>query len=131
MISPAHTSKILLILALACLAWIGAISLAVVYFMGVAILTGCIIGGLLLIAASLWIAMMFREVRNATELPPEVPAGKRDAKIIEPAPARQRTGIPDSPLFASRSMATPESHKNGPRKRRSRGAPTEIFSPDV
>lgn len=115
LISPCHPPKILIVLAISCLAWIGAISFAVVYFMGMAASTGWIIGGGLLLAFAVWVVVMLRQIRNAIELP-----SCGDGIIDESdksALGRSRSGT-----MESRKM-TPERGRNSrPRKLRSRGA---------
>ena len=52
-----------------CLMWIGAISLAIVVFLDTTVSTGWIIAGVLLFAMVVSLTVMFREVRNAPEMP--------------------------------------------------------------
>ena len=59
----------LILLAVSCLAWIGLLSLAFVFFFGTAISAGWILGGALLLAVTVWIVVMFREIRDAIEIP--------------------------------------------------------------
>ncbi len=116
LISPVHSSKTLIILALACLAWIVAISMAVVYFMGTAVSTGWIVGGVLLLALVVWIVVMLREVRNAIEMP----TSDDDDTMDAPDPSalvRSRSEITDS-----RKMTPERGQKSRTRKRRSDGA---------
>lgn len=49
--------------------WIGAISLAIVVFVGTTVSTGWIIAGVLLFAMVVSLTVMVREVRNAPEMP--------------------------------------------------------------
>jgi hypothetical protein len=69
LISQFHPSKVFILLLASCLIWIGGISLAVAFFLGTAVTTGWIIGGALLLGALVWILVMFREIRDAIELP--------------------------------------------------------------
>lgn len=59
----------LIVLVAACFAWIGVLSLAAVTFLGTAASTGWIIAGALLLALVIWLVVMAREIRQATELP--------------------------------------------------------------
>jgi hypothetical protein len=118
LISPCHPSKILIVLAISCLAWIGAISFAVVYFLGTAVSTGWIIGGILFVALAVWVVVMLREIRNAIELPNSLSNsdGTIDA-ADKSALAHPRSGIMDS-----RKKTPVRGHKSRPRKLRSSGA---------
>ncbi|HEX7261515.1 MAG TPA: hypothetical protein VF258_06835, partial [Luteolibacter sp.] len=104
-------------LAISCLAWIGAISFAVVYFMGTAASTGWIIGGVLFLALAAWIVVMRREIRNAIELP-HSPSNKHAAidAVEKSTPDRTHSGILDS-----RKMTPERGHHARPRKLRSGG----------
>ncbi len=52
-----------------CLAWISALALVVVTFLGAAVSIGWIIGGALVLAMVAAVIVMFKEVGRATELP--------------------------------------------------------------
>lgn len=114
LISPCHPSKILIVLAISCLVWIGAISFAVVYFMGTAASTGWIVGGGLLLALAVWVVVMLRQIRNAVELPTcaDCTIDESDKSTL----GRSRPGI-----MESRKMTPVRSHKSRPRKLRSSG----------
>lgn len=59
----------MILMAMACLGWIGAISLAVLFFLGTSISSAWIFGGALVFAVVIWLAVMIREIREAIELP--------------------------------------------------------------
>jgi hypothetical protein len=61
--------KVLILLAAACLAWIGLLSLAVVFLMGNGASAGWICAGALFLALVVWTVVMAGEYRSAIELP--------------------------------------------------------------
>ena len=87
----------LMLLLAACLAWIGGISVVVAMFFGKGVSTGWIVAGALVSAMVVWLAVMFREVRRATELPDDFAAGGFDADLprtgLDPEMTFSRTGM--------------------------------------
>lgn len=63
-----------------CLAWIGIISCAIALLFGSGISLGWVVAGVLLLAALIWVAVMFREFRNAIEIPEYFPPVEREAR---------------------------------------------------
>lgn len=59
----------MIVFAVACLVWIGLLSLALVWFMGTGIGVGWIIAGALCCALVVWIIVMSGEFRNAVDVP--------------------------------------------------------------
>lgn len=86
-----------MLLLAACLAWIGGISMVVAMFLGKGVSTGWIVAGALVFAMVVWLAVMFREVRRAIELPDYFAAGEFDADLprtgLDPAITFSRTGM--------------------------------------
>ena len=75
----------------ACLAWIGGISLVAAMFFGKGVFTGWIVAGALVVAMVVWLAVMFREVRRATEMPDDFAAGEFDADPPRTGPDPEMT----------------------------------------
>lgn len=65
--SPILPSKVLILLAVACLVWIGILSLAFMSFMGSDVTVGWIFAGALFLALVVWIVVMAGEFRSAME----------------------------------------------------------------
>lgn len=63
--SPFLPPKVLILLAAACLTWIGLLSLAFVFFTGTAASAGWLFAGALLLALAVWGVAMSWEFRNA------------------------------------------------------------------
>lgn len=86
-----------MLLLAACLAWIGGISMVVAIFFGKGVTTGWIVAGALAFALVVWLAVMFREVRRAIELPDYFADGECDAiltrTVRDPVIAFSRTGM--------------------------------------
>ncbi len=80
MIASLRPSKLLILLVFSCLVWIGIISFVVALFFGSGISLGWIVAGVLLLAALIWVAVMFREFRGAIEIPEYFPPVKREAR---------------------------------------------------
>jgi len=70
----------LILLVVSCLAWIGIISCGVALFLGSGIPVGWIVAGILLLATLIWVAVMFREFRDAIEIPEYFPPVEREAR---------------------------------------------------
>ena len=62
-------SKLLIVLVASSLAWIGVLTLATVTFSGIAVSTGWLIAGAMLLALMAMVLVIFKEVRRAIELP--------------------------------------------------------------
>lgn len=73
-------SKVLIVLVATCLAWISVLALAVVTILGTAVSAGWIIGGTLVLGLVVALVVMFREIRQAPEMPDYFAE-------IEPSPA--------------------------------------------
>lgn len=58
----------LILLAAACLAWIGILSLAFMAFLGTGVSAGWIFAGALLLALAVWVVVMFREFKQAIRM---------------------------------------------------------------
>lgn len=65
---PFLPSKVFVLLAAACLGWIGLLSLAFVFFMGTGVSAGWIFAGALVLALAIWAVVMFGEFRRAIDL---------------------------------------------------------------
>jgi hypothetical protein len=63
--NPLLPSKMLILLAATCLAWVGILSLAFMAFTGSGISAGWIFAGALIAGLAVWVALMFREIQNA------------------------------------------------------------------
>lgn len=61
-------SKVFVLLAAACLGWIGLLSLAFMLFMSTGVSAGWIFAGALVLALGIWVVVMFGEFRRAIEL---------------------------------------------------------------
>ncbi len=69
LISSFLSSKLLILVGAACLFWIGLLSLAFMALSGLAVSSGWIMAGALVCATFAWMLVMFREIRDAVEIP--------------------------------------------------------------
>ena len=129
LISLCQPSKVAVLLAIACLAWVGILSLAFVFLLGAAITTGWIIAGALVLAMAVWFIVMMREIRKAVEWPYYLVVGRRGESVEEGGGStldRPRSGKAE--LLANRMFARRRGLVSGrtggshPRKSRSRRA---------
>ena len=61
-------SKVFVLLAAACLGWVGLLSLAFMFLMGTGVSAGWIFGGAMVLVLAIWVVVMFGEFRRAIEL---------------------------------------------------------------
>ncbi|MES2440252.1 MAG: hypothetical protein V4584_14375 [Verrucomicrobiota bacterium] len=135
-------SKIFILVAAACLVWIGLLSLAFMAISGMALSAGWIFAGALVFALAVWTVVMLKEIRQAILLPDFSAFGRRGNDGFEMAGtstvSRPRSGIMDRTFTGRRWTAPRSRYKVRPRKVRSRWMETagqrqaaEIFHPDV
>jgi fatty acid desaturase len=80
LITSFRPSKLLILLVVSCLLWIGIISFAITLFTGSGLSAVWIIAGVLLLATLIWVVVMFREFQNAIEIPEYFPPVEREAR---------------------------------------------------
>lgn len=73
-------SKLLILLVVSCLIWIWIISFGVMLLSGSGISVGWIVAGVLLLATLIWVVVMFREFRDAIEIPEYFPPLEREPR---------------------------------------------------
>jgi hypothetical protein len=82
--APFRPSKLLILLVFSCLVWIGIISCGIMLLVGNGFSVGWIVAGVLLLATLIWVVVMFREFRNAVEIPEYRPPVEADASRSVP-----------------------------------------------
>ncbi len=86
LISSFQLFRILVLLLASCFIWIGAIALAIVWFMGTSVTTGWIIAGGLFAALAVWVIVMAGEIRNAVNHSDHF---EPERTVPEPTPAEK------------------------------------------
>lgn len=116
-------SKILILLVAACLVWIGIISLGVLVFSGMAVSSGWIVAGAMVLAVMAWVLVMAREIRGAVTMPDTSATGERHEGEYDSTSAstEARPRANESRIFLGRRiMAVGRHFKSQPRRRRSK-----------
>ena len=117
LISPCHPSKIFIVLAASCLAWVGVISMGVVFLTGISLSAGWIIAGTLLFAVAVWVVVMIKEIRDAIVLPDTSVWGERGKGIAgKSTDIRPRTMSSARSVMSRRGMTPGRGTKSHRRK---------------
>lgn len=136
LISSFLSSKLLILVGAACLFWIGLLSLTFMALSGFAVSSGWIMAGALLCATFAWMLVMFREIRDAVEMP--------DPFESEISFSREMAEMERAEIFVDEMGSTerwiplqkpvrrrPRGARSGLIKVSSQSGSSEFFHPDV